>query len=513
MNVRPIFILHAARRAPSRIARFVLLGIVAACGGGEGTPLPAPGGEGPAANDARDAAASTPDAGGAAVPGPPCAPASCSGHGICADVPAGGVCTCDEGFEGPACATRNGDYGRRVKIGENLADPDVLRIDDDHFVLSGTGTSNGFTFLESSDLVTWTKGPSYDPSQKDPTADYCFVWAPDIVKSGSKLHLYFSAHRGPKGATTCPPPPGTDVATYRAVSENGSLDFGKPEPLFAGTTGPRTITASACPAQGCSRAIRIDPTEYDGRLYYVFFSGGNNIASVSLSNPNDVRLHAGPAVFGGNAFEENINEGPELFERDGHSYLFFSAAFYDSQYATFYVMGKTTAELTRERPLMRLTTPVRRKNGALVETHGHNAIATRRGEAFNFFHVGVFDGAGGLVRRDTYRQRLAWRPDGSAMSQNALRISWNALGGGNAYSVDLVLRDKSVIGPCIGAATLGQQTSATFAGICPDAGDRLVHKSEVAEIRLFASPNDGFKQVASAPYDGYSDEIVLQAKP
>lgn len=504
-----------ARLAPAFSAAALAACLLAACSSSDAHD-PALMGDDGRSEAGGDAPPAPPGAGGGVeggAPQPPCTPTRCGSHGVCTDGPAGGVCACDEGFAAPDCTTKNADYGRRVKIGEDLADPDVLKIDDDHFVLSGTGPGNVFTFLESTDLITWTKGKTYDPSQKDPAGDYCFTWAPDIVKDGGKVYLYFSAHRGPEGATTCPPPAGSEVATYRAVSESGALDFGKPEPLFAGSTGPRTFTSSACPPEGCSRAIRIDPTLYDGRLYYVYFSGGNNIASVSMTNPQDVRLHAGPAAFATNAFEEKINEGPELFARDGHSYLFFSAAFYNSQYATFYVMADSTAALTRDRPLMRLTTPVRRRNGNLVETHGHNSIATRRGEAFNFFHMGVFNEAGALVRRDTWRQRIAWRTDGTAISQNAVRVSWNALGGGNAYSLDVVLRDKSVIGPCISAGSLGQSTSTTFVGICPDAGDRLVHKSEIAAFRLYASPTSAFKQVGELPYDGYSDEVTIQAAP
>lgn len=456
------------------------------------------------------------DDGGVDTPNVPCTPTTCNGHGLCVDTPAGADCKCDDGFGGNGCVSKTAEYGRRVKIADDLADPDVLKIDDDHFVVSGTGGPD-FGFHESSDLVHWTKTKSYNPSQKDPDADYCFLWAPDIVKDGGKLYFYFSAHRGPKGGTTCPAPSGYDYATYRAVSEDGSLDFGKPEPLFPGTTGARTYAPSGCPSQGCSRAIRIDPTLYEGRLYYVFFgSGANNIASVSMTNTSDIRVHAGLAGnYPMNGFEEKINEGPELFERDGRRYMFFSAAFHNSQYATFYVMADKVEDLNRDRPLQRLTTPVRRRNGNLLETHGHNSIATRRGEAFNFYHMGVFNDQGGLVRRDTWSQRLTFNADGTAMSQNEVRVSWNGLGGGNAYSLDVVLHDKSVVGPCIGAGIIGQSTQTTYVGVCPDApggGDRLIHRADIAAFRLYASPASDFRQVGEVPYDGYSDTVTIDAK-
>ena len=98
------------------------------------------------------------------------------------------------------------------------------------------------------------------------------------------------------------------------------------------------------------------------------------------------------------------------------------------------------------------------------------------------------------------------------MSQNTVRFGWNALGGGNKDSLDLVLRDGSVIGPCISAGTIGEATTVTFTGICPDAGDRLVHKSEVTAFRLYASPASNFVQVGTVAYDGYSDVADIQAK-
>jgi hypothetical protein len=243
----------------------------------------------------------------------------------------------------------------------------------------------------------------------------------------------------------------------------------------------------------------------------VFFDSGNNVASTSLTAPSDFLFHTGPSGFTLPSYEESINEAPELLGRAGRFYLFFSAARYNSQYATFYVMGNSPAELTRNLAVHRLTTPARRGNGSLIETHGSNSIVTRRGETFNFFNVGVFDAAGGLIRRDTYRQRIAWNDDGTAISQNQVQVTWNPIGGGNSYSLDVVLRDGSAIGPCIAVNRIGQNTSTTFTGVCPDAGDRLVHKSELQAFRLYASPNDYFVKVGETPYDGYSDVLYVQA--
>ncbi len=443
------------------------------------------------------------------------ASASCDGvqcgHGVCGLGPLGPVCSCDEGFGGDGCDARTVDYGRREKIAEHLADPDVLQLGDDRWVLTGTGSGVDFEFLESTDFRRWHRVGSYDPSTTDPSFDYCYCWAPDLVELDGKPWLYFSAHRGPNGATACPPPSGAEVTTFRAPSLDGSLAFGAPELLFQGQDGAQSRPQAGCPAGGCDRAIRIDPTVHGGRLYYVFFDRGNNVASVSLTDPFDLRVHAGPARWALAGFEEGINEAPEVLEREGRFHLFFSAAWFDSQYATFYVTASSPEELTRDRPVRRLTTPVRRGNGTLAETHGHNSIVVRRGETFNFFHVGVFDPAGRLVRRDVHRQRIAWNADGTAISQNEVLVSWNPLGGNHAYSLDVVLRDGSTLGPCIAVGRIGQSTSTTFKGLCPDAFDRLVHKSEVQAFRLFASAGGPWVPVGETPFDGYSDVVGIAA--
>ena len=75
-------------------------------------------------------------------------------YGNCTVTAQGASCTCDEGFGAPDCSARNADYGRRLKIAENLADPNLIKFSDDRHVLSGTGTGTDFKFLEPRDLVT-----------------------------------------------------------------------------------------------------------------------------------------------------------------------------------------------------------------------------------------------------------------------------------------------------------------------------------------------------------------------
>src|SRR6185436_6969854 len=165
------------------------------------------------------------------------------------------------------------------------------------------------------------------------------------------LTIYFSAYQGPEGATTCPPPAGYDRTTFRADSADLNPSFGSPSLLYQGLGGAESRLQSGCPTGGCGLAIRIDAATYDGRLYYVFFDQGNNIGSVSLANPTDFLLHAGPAGFTLAPYEESINEAPDVFSYGGHFYMFYSGGRFDSQYATYYLMANTQADLTRALPV------------------------------------------------------------------------------------------------------------------------------------------------------------------
>lgn len=441
-----------------------------------------------------------------------CAADTCHGHGICTDAPEGLTCLCDEGFTGERCELVGADAYVRTLLMPGLADPDVYKEHDDLFFLAGTGNTVSVPIYESHDLLTFTEKRIYDPSAVDPNHDYCYIWAPDLTRHEGLYHLYFSAHRVAEGAA-CPPGPGQDVTTFHTTAPTLDLEFGPPALIHDQTTLPRSRVASGCPAEGCSRAIRIDAAAYDDGaerwLFYVWFQGGNNIAAFRASAPEVVVLNAGPAVFPIQAFEEKINEAPDVFARGGKYHLFFSTGFFDSQYAMFHVMADSVDQLTRARAVRRHSTPLRSAADVLVETHGHNSIVERRGEFFNVFHVGSFDGGGGLIDRSTYKQRLAFKPDGSIHALNHVDLRWSAAPG-HQYSLDLVRRDGTVVGPCVSVGVLGDATSTRYAGICPSAGDLRVPKSDILAFRLYASDDGTWTEYVDQPYDGYSDRVFVQ---
>lgn len=398
-----------------------------------------------------------------------------------------------------------------VLLVRDLADPDVLELADGVWVLSGTQGGLTLPLYRSTDLATFELLGRYDPSALDPEHDYCDLWAPDLSHLGDGVQLYFSAHRVAEGSAC--PAAGQTVTTFQATALGADLDFGLPKLVNEGTSYPRSRIQSGCPADGCSRVIRIDSSVYDDGgerwFYYVWFEGGNNILAFPMSDPSQVVHVTGPALFGDELApeEELINEGPDVFFRDGRYYLFFSGAFFDSQYAMYYVMAPTVAELTRARFVRRHSRAARAASGDLVESHGHNTVVEKDGVFYNVYHQGAFEG-GNLIRRDTYLRRIAFRDDGSLHSHNLVRVRWGPLAG-HQYSLDVVLRDGTVLGPCIGAGRIGQDTEVAFGGVCPSAGDRLVPKSEVAAFRLYYSDDGTWsgERSVEVPYDGFSEDL------
>lgn len=395
----------------------------------------------------------------------------------------------------------------RLLIQSNLADPDVLKESDQLYLLSGTSPSPGFTIYESSDLQSFTVKTTYNPSQfPGAQHDYCYLWAPEMWRgSDGRYYLYFSAHQVGNGQP-CPPSDQT-VTTFFAVADDASLEFGPPVAIQNPVGQPRSTTAQGCPGDGCINAIRIDTAlwgEPDPWLFYIWFEGGNHIASFPLSNPSQVVQNCDPV----HSWEESINEAPDIFERDGRLYLFFSAGHFRSEYAMYYIMANSVEELTRARNVRRYSRPIRLMNGEIVENAGHSAVTHRNGEYYIFYHVGELSG-GAIRGRHTYRKPLFFHPDGSVMSLDSIRFRWPRLDG-YEYSLDLKPMGESWVGPCVSVAHLGTDLSYRYHGKCANS-DTVIRKAALEAVRLFYSPvgSGVWNQFAEVAYDGYRDDVDI----
>ncbi|MDC0710983.1 family 43 glycosylhydrolase [Stigmatella sp. ncwal1] len=398
----------------------------------------------------------------------------------------------------------------RTLIQSGLADPEVYKENDDLFFLTGTGDSRSLPIYETNDLTAFRLKLSYNPSAADPVYDYCLIWAPDLNKSNGAYTLTFSGQRVPNGAAC--PAAGQEVTTFSASAPDLNLRFGVPQPINPGTSYPRSLISTGCVQEGCNRTVRIDAATYNdptGRwFYYVWFDRGNNISAFNTAAPATVYNVTGPALSAIPAQEEGINEAPEIFKRNGIYYLLFSHGWYNSQYAMSYIMADSLPQLTRARAVRRLSQAMRNASGQLIQSHGHNAIVERRGEYFNFFHVGAFQPAGTFTSRSTYKQRVGFKPDGTMHSLNQANVRWTHKAG-YSYSLDLVLRDGSVVGPCLDVGRLGSANKVTFDGVCFSANNRMVNKGDIAAMRLFYSNNGVWGAFVEAAYDGVSDDVFL----
>jgi len=410
----------------------------------------------------------------------------------------------DAGPEGGGAA---GFRAARELVMSHLADPDVFKVSDDLFLLTGTGTTTSFDIHASSDLQTFQLKTTYAPSSLPGSAyDYCWMWAPELWQGADgKYRIAFSAHRVAKGAAC--PPSNQDVTTFYAVADDLQLQFGPPQPFDNPVGTPRTTPQQGCPSDGCINAIRIDSAVWgvqDPWLFYVWFSAGNHVASFPLGAPSQVVHNFDPSA----SWEESINEAPDVFERDGKLYLFMSAGHFQSQYAMYYVSADSVQELTRARAVHRFSTALRTGNGGLLENSGHSAVTSRHGQYHVFYHVGVFDN-GSLVARHTYRKPIFFNPDGTLKSLDGIRFRWSRLAG-HEYSLDLKPVGKPWVGPCISVQHLGSSLSRSYQGICAD-GDVVLPKDQIEAARVYYSPSGSgvWSQYAEAAYDGFSDDLEI----
>lgn len=245
-------------------------------------------------------------------------------NGYCEETAEGPICVCDEGFLGTNCSQKGPDFYHRTLVMPGLADPDILAINDDLFILMGTANGLELPIYQSIDLINCQLKTVYNPSAVDPASDYCFLWAPNLSTDGNGYDLNFVAQRVPKGAAC--PAAGQDASVFYANAPDGNFIFGIPVLVGFGPGNPNGRIAAGCNSKGCARTIRIDPAvegpDGDRWLFYVWFQEGNNIASIPFSAPSNVVINAGPASYPTPPTDELINEAPELFWRNGYFYLF-----------------------------------------------------------------------------------------------------------------------------------------------------------------------------------------------
>ena len=77
----------------------------------------------------------------------------------------------------------NGYYKNPVWAGD-LADPSLIRLGEDYYMVHGKGLNYAMVILHSRDLVNW------EPVCRVPTGGVSSPWAPDLVHTDGKFYIY-----------------------------------------------------------------------------------------------------------------------------------------------------------------------------------------------------------------------------------------------------------------------------------------------------------------------------------
>ncbi|MGR6965107.1 family 43 glycosylhydrolase [Geodermatophilus sp. URMC 61] len=396
-------------------------------------------------------------------------------------------------------------YGRELAVAE-LADPDVYKVDDNRYFLSGTSPQDDLPIYTSTDLRTFSLLRRYDPNEHDSLHHYCHQWAPDLDKQGDDYVLHFVANRVAKGEP-CPSDDSAPTIFYAtAPATHDDMQFGAPHPLNEHTGYPRTYVTAGCPADGCDKAMRLDPSVYfDGSrrwMHYTWFlpEGGNAVSAYPLDAPEELFEVTRPRT----PAEQEVNEAPTLFGRDGRQYLVYSQGTTWSEYAMSYVMADEVSSLTRERERHSLSSPLKTHDGQLIENQGHNTVTDRHGQFYTLYHVGRFTSTGVFAGRDVYVQPLVFKADGSLYTINTVALQWGAAPRGE-YSIDVQTRDGVTITACLRA---GNVSSVVFNEVCTAVGDRVVHKADIAAFRINRIVDGETVATTTLAYDGYTDSLA-----
>lgn len=291
----------------------------------------------------------------------------------------------------------------RNPIVANAADPWVFKHSDGYYYFMCTRGSH-LELTQSSSLTGLAKGRRHTVWSPEPGGPYsCNLWAPEIHYLDGKWYIYYTANDG-----------GGDESRRICVLENEAAD-----PLEGGW---RWKGALQTPVPGLDGTVMRARNE----LYFLyagygrFPDYGSAIYIMRMTDPwtvtGDHVLLTAPTLPWEKQGGMAINEGPVVLQRNGRTFLVYSAS---TTWSEDYCLGMLTLENGAD-PMSAASwsksmQPVFRKNAEYgVFAPGHNSFTRSPDETEDWivYHALPAPGAD-LSLRSTRIQRIGWHPDGT----------------------------------------------------------------------------------------------------
>ncbi|MET9440241.1 family 43 glycosylhydrolase [Streptomyces sp. NPDC006610] len=278
------------------------------------------------------------------------------------------------------------------------ADPWIVHHSGNYYLVS-TSWTDVITIRKSATLAGLSTAPSVQVWQGDAASRCCNIWAPELHYLNGRWYLYYVA--------------GQNVSDYNPTQRSHVLESTGSDPM-----GPYTYRGQL------NSAWMLDPTvaTINGRLY-VFGSthanGTQNIVAARMSNPYTVSGSFSTVSTPTHAWERSgapVNEGPEILQRGGRTFLYFSAS---GCWTPDYKLGRLT--LTGSDPLSaaswtkKSTPDFQRNDAAGVYGPGHHGFFTSPdgAESWIVYHANDAASEGCDNGRTARAQKFTWNADGT----------------------------------------------------------------------------------------------------
>jgi beta-xylosidase len=311
-------------------------------------------------------------------------------------VPANPTPSAEQATAGPTqIPTAGAGEFQNPVLRNDFADPFVLKDGNTFYAYATNGSGKNIQEATSTDLVHWTMLSDAMPAlPKWAKLGGSYVWAPEVMKIGSKYVMYYTAR---------------DKTSDRQCVGVATSD--KPDGKFMDTNAQPFVCQSA-------EGGTIDPSPFrDGDKLYLYFKNDGNCCNkptylyVQELAPDGLSLVGEPArlIRNDHAWEGGVVEAPTMWKHEGKYYLFFSA----NNYSGFdYAVGYATCdsptgpcEQAAENPILQS-----HRTLPLVIGPGHQTIVEVNGKDWLVYHAWEVTSAGTRGnRRFMWLDPIEWK--------------------------------------------------------------------------------------------------------